>query len=84
MPQNFRHLAAELIEAEASAITLPPLAERAPGFDLAAAYEIQAEFTRRRLASGWRMTGRKIGFTNRGIWPLYGVDAPMWAPPPRR
>ena len=26
------------------------------------------------------MVGRKIGFTNRGIWPLYGVDAPMWAP----
>ena len=26
------------------------------------------------------MVGRKIGFTNREIWPLYGVDAPMWAP----
>ncbi|OGA00498.1 MAG: hypothetical protein A3H35_11250 [Betaproteobacteria bacterium RIFCSPLOWO2_02_FULL_62_17] len=73
-------IAAELIEAEARAATLAPIAARTPGFDLAAAYRVQAEITRQRLASGWRMVGRKIGFTNRGIWPLYGVDAPMWAP----
>jgi len=73
-------IATELIDAEARAATLAPIAARTPGFDLAAAYAVQACITRRRLAAGWRMVGRKIGFTNRGIWPLYGVDAPMWAP----
>ena len=31
-----------------------------------------------RLRRGWRVAGRKIGFTNRSIWPLYGVYEPIW------
>jgi 2-keto-4-pentenoate hydratase len=31
-----------------------------------------------RLRQGWRPVGRKIGFTNRTIWPLYGVYEPIW------
>ncbi len=31
-----------------------------------------------RLAAGWRPVGRKIGFTNRTIWPRYGVYEPIW------
>jgi 2-oxo-3-hexenedioate decarboxylase len=33
----------------------------------------------RRRAQGWTAVGRKIGFTNRTIWPRYGVYQPMWA-----
>ena len=29
-------------------------------------------------AGAWRPIGRKIGFTNRTIWPQYGVYAPIW------
>ncbi len=29
--------------------------------------------------AGWQPVGRKIGFTNRTIWPRYGVYQPMWA-----
>jgi len=32
----------------------------------------------RRLREGWRPLGRKIGFTNRTLWPLYGVYEPIW------
>lgn len=32
----------------------------------------------RRMRQGWRIAGRKIGFTNRSIWPLYGVYQPIW------
>jgi 2-keto-4-pentenoate hydratase len=32
----------------------------------------------RRLEQGWRPLGRKIGFTNRTIWPRYGVYEPIW------
>jgi 2-keto-4-pentenoate hydratase len=31
-----------------------------------------------RLGKGWRPVGRKIGFTNRRIWSLYGVHEPIW------
>jgi 2-oxo-3-hexenedioate decarboxylase len=31
-----------------------------------------------RLAIGWKPVGRKIGFTNRTIWPRYGVHEPIW------
>jgi 2-keto-4-pentenoate hydratase len=31
-----------------------------------------------RVLEGWRPVGRKIGFTNRRIWPLYGVYEPIW------
>jgi 2-keto-4-pentenoate hydratase len=32
----------------------------------------------RRLREGWRAVGRKIGFTNRSLWPRYGVYQPIW------
>jgi len=31
-----------------------------------------------RLTIGWKPLGRKIGFTNRTIWPRYGVHEPIW------
>ena len=39
-----------------------------------AAQELHAE----RIAQGWQAVGRKIGFTNRNIWPRYGVYEPIW------
>jgi 2-keto-4-pentenoate hydratase len=32
----------------------------------------------KRLAEGWMPVGRKIGFTNRTLWPRYGVYEPIW------
>jgi len=42
------------------------------------ALDRQAEVVALRQARGERPVGYKIGFTNRGIWPLYGVDEPLW------
>jgi 2-keto-4-pentenoate hydratase len=33
-----------------------------------------------RRARGERPVGWKVGFTNRSIWPLYGVKQPIWGP----
>jgi 2-oxo-3-hexenedioate decarboxylase len=33
-----------------------------------------------RRARGERPVGWKIGFTNRSIWPVYGVHQPIWGP----
>jgi 2-oxo-3-hexenedioate decarboxylase len=42
------------------------------------AYAIAREVHARRLARGERPVGRKIGFTNRTVWPHYGVWQPIW------
>ncbi|HEX7329423.1 MAG TPA: hypothetical protein VF428_12895 [Casimicrobiaceae bacterium] len=72
-------IAARLIDAQDRATTLPPIAAATPGFDVDAAYEVLHEIESRRIAQGWRPVGRKIGFTNRTIWPRYGVYQPMGA-----
>ena len=51
-----------------------------PLADLARAEALQAGIASARLARGERPVGYKIGFTNRAIWPLYGVFQPIWAP----
>ena len=43
-----------------------------------AGYRSALALHRERLTSGWRPLGRKIGFTNRGIWPRYGVYQPIF------
>ena len=59
--------------------TLPRITEGTPDFDTAAAYEVLGHIAARRVVLGWQAVGRKIGFTNRTIWELYGVDRPIWA-----
>jgi len=41
-------------------------------------YKIALGLHAERLAAGWRPVGRKIGFTNRTIWPRYGVFQPIF------
>jgi len=46
--------------------------------DLAAAYQQALAVRQLRLQRGEVPRGYKIGFTNRTIWPLYNVFAPIW------
>ncbi len=52
----------------------------APLSDLALAEAMQTGIVVARIARGERPVGYKIGFTNRSIWPLYGVFHPIWGP----
>jgi 2-oxo-3-hexenedioate decarboxylase len=72
-------LASRLIAAYDAARTIAPITDEAADFDVAAAYAVLAEIERRRRGQGWVAIGRKIGFTNRTIWPRYGVYDPIWA-----
>lgn len=77
MPQSFAEL---LLRVRADGSLLP---QRAPGGwldDQDEAWRICAEHIRRRQADGDTIVGRKIGFTNRTIWPRYGVHGPISAP----
>lgn len=44
------------------------------------ALALQSEIVGLRRARGEQILGLKIGFTNRSIWPLYGVEHPIWGP----
>jgi 2-keto-4-pentenoate hydratase len=72
-------IATELLAALDESRMLAAFTAGNPSFDSAAAYAVSAKILRRRRARGEMPIGRKIGFTNRGIWAEYGVSAPMWA-----
>jgi 2-oxo-3-hexenedioate decarboxylase len=59
--------------------TLAPITDADARYDVERAYGTLAALHARRIAQGWRPVGRKIGFTNRTIWPRYGVYQPMWS-----
>jgi len=71
-------IAAETLCALDRGEQIAPYTGRVPGFDLAAAYRVTAAQRRLRVAQGERVVGRKLGFTNRNIWPEFGIYAPMW------
>ena len=72
-------IASRLIDAQDHATTILPIAATTAGFDVGAAYDVLLAIESHRITQGWRPVGRKIGFTNRTIWPRYGVYQPMGA-----
>ncbi|HVE51885.1 MAG TPA: hydratase, partial [Ramlibacter sp.] len=48
------------------------------GLPVGEAYERALSVRQLRIARGEQPRGYKVGFTNRQIWPRYGVFAPIW------
>lgn len=79
MPDTtLRAVAEELIELSASGGEAPPFSARHPKLDEAMGYRAMRRLHQHRLAIGWTPVGRKVGFTNRGLWARYGVRQPIW------
>ena len=76
---NVEELARELKRAQDGRRLVVPPSSRVNGFDAAAAYQVARLIHEARLREGAVPVGRKIGFTNREIWPVYGVFEPIWA-----
>ena len=72
--------ASELMAARDAATHAALPTSQQSGFSLADGYAVADEIRSRRIARGEHPRGYKIGFTNRSIWPKYGVFAPVWAP----
>jgi 2-oxo-3-hexenedioate decarboxylase len=70
--------AGEVLAALSSGRSIPNFTSRDAAFGIAEAYAVAAALHQARLARGERAVGRKIGFTNRSLWPLYGVHEPIW------
>jgi 2-oxo-3-hexenedioate decarboxylase len=68
----------ELVSLETSPREVAPFTERYPGLTLENAYAVSRRLHAHRVARGFVPRGRKIGFTNRTLWPRYGIDSPMW------
>lgn len=73
-------LAAELLSAFDRAALMPLVTARDASFSMADAFAVADQVRALRIARGERTLGYKIGFTNRSIWPVYGVHEPIWGP----
>jgi 2-keto-4-pentenoate hydratase len=72
-------LARELLSAYETGemIAIPPSAR--PGFDLNAAYEVEAILQQFREAGGHRVVGRKVGYANKAMWRVLKLETLVWA-----
>ena len=72
-------IAEQMKSAQQAGHQIPPFSARYEGFDMESAYVVADELHRARVRAGQVSVGRKIGFTNPAMWPLFNVDAPVWA-----
>ena len=79
LPLAIDSAAAEIKNAQDDGRQIAPLSSRHDDFSLETAYEIAHRIHKARMADGVIPVGRKIGFTNRGIWSGLGVDQPGWS-----
>jgi 2-oxo-3-hexenedioate decarboxylase len=71
-------VADEVVASLAGHYQIPKFSSRPGGLTLDQAYRV-APFLRTAFeARGETITGRKIGFTNRKMWKVYGVQSPIW------
>jgi len=73
---NISRLARELYDALRSQTTVAPLTEREPELTLEAAYAVSKKLLERRLHSGERLVGKKIGVTSKAVQQMLDVHQP--------
>lgn len=67
------------MHAYANRTPMDPPSARHADFDLAAAYAVEAERARWRLARGHAAIGRKVGFANKAMWRVLKLKTLLWA-----
>jgi 2-oxo-3-hexenedioate decarboxylase len=77
-PSKIEHVAEEIFATLGSGRQIAPFSGRSGGLTIDEAYRALALLAQAFKAQGESLVGRKIGFTNRTIWPEYGVYAPIW------
>ena len=71
-------IAREMKQAQDRVAPLAPFTARVPGFDVPTGYAAARRVDELRRAEGDVPVGRKIGFTNASLWPVYDVHHPIW------
>jgi 2-oxo-3-hexenedioate decarboxylase len=75
---DLKAVADEVGAALADRSQISNFSSRPCGLTLAQAYRVTALLRAAFEARGEKMTGRKVGFTNREMWKVYGVQSPIW------
>ena len=70
-------IAAQVVSSLASHRRIPPFSHSLGEPSIADAYRLTALLRAAFEARGEKITGRKIGFTNRQMWAAHGVKAPI-------
>jgi 2-keto-4-pentenoate hydratase len=72
-------IARELLSAyeTGAMVDIPPSAR--PGFDLNAAYQVEARLKQFREAQGHKAVGRKVGYANKAMWRVLKLETLVWA-----
>jgi len=77
-PANVEAVVREVITSLSTHAQIPPFSTRPAGLTLEEAYGAAPLLRAAFEARGERITGRKIGFTNRQMWKVFGVASPIW------
>jgi len=68
----------ELFSAYKTGKMVAVLPSERPGFDLGAAYEVEARLKQLREAEGHRAVGRKVGYANKAMWRVLKLETLVW------
>jgi 2-keto-4-pentenoate hydratase len=77
-PAEIEIIAGEILSAYQTGGTINPPSAR-PGFDLDAAYAVEAKLKQFREAAGHKAVGRKVGFANKAMWRVLKLETLLWA-----
>jgi 2-oxo-3-hexenedioate decarboxylase len=75
---DLKAVASDVVACLAGRHQVPTFSARPAGLALADAYRVMPLLRAAFEARGETIMGRKIGFTNRTMWKMYGVGAPVW------
>jgi 2-oxo-3-hexenedioate decarboxylase len=75
---DVKAVANEVVASLADHRQIPTFSSRPGGLTLAQAYRVTPLLRAAFEARGEKITGRKIGFTNRKVQQAYGVQSPIW------
>lgn len=78
MPPDVKAVADDVFASLSSRRQIPTFSSRPGGLTLEQAYQVTALLRAGFEARGEKIIGRKIGFTNREMWKVYGVQSPIW------
>ena len=75
---DLKAVADDVLASLSSRRQIPTFSSRPTGLSLDQAYQVISLVRAAFEARGEKITGRKIGFTNREMWKVYGVQSPIW------
>ncbi len=75
---DIEQVAQELMRAYETGQMVESAPSSRPGFDLDAAYAIEARLKQMREAAGHKAAGRKVGYANKAVWRIMKLETLVW------